>query len=305
MMQSRDSSDPSSDRRPCASSGCASTIHALDSHTLCAACRNFCDFDWGCPECDSWGLVRLEEYHDFLRQFPAMVKSWQRLVPAHIRQSRQAELREIESDPSQSQAKEGGRDDNPTEIASSVDQEIQAILNPSAVDQQPLQDQRVADQQHIPDQASAFTQIANDLTSVDQQKGQNHVSIDPRTNHDQSSASRQKEPRHAPVDQQAALPKAQALSEVSRHPVQARGPGLGGAAGQVLYLPPPAPRGREPAATSLIKPLVPPKTHVRNLFSADVLVEDAHALSIPPADPRGVERGHPCKVPEPPSPLYP
>ena len=121
------------------------------------------------------------------------------------------------------------------------------------------------------------------------------LSIDPQTNNDHASAPMQIEPRRSPVDQQEASTKARALSEVSRQPVRADKPVLGGAAGQVAYLPPPAPRGPEGAASSFLRePLLPPKTHVRKLFSDDVLVEDALIPSIPPADPRGEERGPPC-----------
>ena len=166
-------------------------------------------------------------------------------MPAQVRQSRHASLRELENDHSQTHASEGGRDDNPTESASPNDQEVQAILHdPSAVDQQPLHDQQVADQQHISDPASAFTQHARDLSSADKQTGPDHLSVDQQTNYDHFSADKQSQPRRSPVDKQEASAKARALSEVSRHPVTADKPGHSGAAGQVPYLPPRAWRER-------------------------------------------------------------
>ena len=56
------------------------------------------------------------------------------------------------------------------------------------------------------------------------------LSIDPQTNNDHASAPMQIEPRRSPVDQQEASTKARALSEVSRQPVRADKPVLGGAA---------------------------------------------------------------------------
>ena len=52
-------------------------------------------------------------------------------------------MRGMENDRSQPHVSEGGKDDNPSEIASLNDREIQATFtDPSAIDKQPLHDQQ-------------------------------------------------------------------------------------------------------------------------------------------------------------------
>ena len=123
-MQVEIVNDSASRGRSCADPECATLLHALDSHRYCPACRDFCDLRW---ECEQWDAERLEDYHNFLRQFPAMVKSWQNLIPASIRKARQAHVREIENERSDSPA-HGGNDAASPDVIASPNKEASNIV---------------------------------------------------------------------------------------------------------------------------------------------------------------------------------